>query len=128
MSVRYPTLEESLVVIQALFGGDPLRVVRDTILLESALGRPAATLFGREAYPDIHVKGAALLHSVLRNHPLLDGNKRTGWMLCVLFFALNGYEEQYDEDAMFDLIVAVAAGEIEDLGEIAGALGRWFRR
>lgn len=101
--------------------------MRDTALLESALGRPSATLFGREPYPDIHIKGAALLHSVWRNHPILDGNNRVGWMLCVLFFELNGHDEHYDEDAMFDLIVAVAAGENKDLGEIARALSRWFR-
>jgi death-on-curing protein len=128
LSVRYLTLEESLLVIKAVQGGEPLSYVRDTVLLQSALERPAATLFGRDAYPDAYAKGAALLHSVVRNHALLDGNKRTGWVLCVLFFQFNGYEEHYDEDAMFDFILAVAAGEIEDIGDIAQQLSIWFKR
>jgi death-on-curing protein len=122
------TLEESLLVIKAVQGGEPLSYVRDTVLLQSALERPAATLFGRDAYPDAYAKGAALLHSIVRNHALLDGNKRTGWVLCVLFFQFNGYEEHYDEDAMFDFILAVAAGEIEDIGDIAQQLSIWFKR
>ncbi|MGN7800675.1 type II toxin-antitoxin system death-on-curing family toxin [Leifsonia sp. 22587] len=126
MKVRYLAVDDALVVVSAIHGRDPLRYVRDTALLESALERPAATLFGRDAYPDLHTKGAALLHSVLRNHPLLDGNKRTGWMLCALFFALNGHVERYDEDAMFDFLISVAAGDIEDVGDIAARLADWF--
>jgi death-on-curing protein len=113
-------------VIRAVLGVEPVAVIRDQVLLDSALGRPAATLYGRDAYPDVYNKAAALLHSMLRNHPLLDGNKRTGWVLCVLFFDLNGYEEHYDEQAMFDLIVAVAAGRLEEVGDIARELSRWF--
>ena len=128
MTVRYVTLEESLLVITAVHGGDPHRYIRDTVLLQSALERPAATLFGRDAYPDVHAKAAALLHSMLRNRALLDGNKRTGWVLCVLFYRLNGYEEHYDEDAMFEFILDVAAGELEDIGEIARSLSVWFSR
>ncbi len=120
------TLEESLLVIRAVHDGEPLDYVRDTVLLQSALARPAATLFGRDAYPDAFSKGAALLHSMLRNHALLDGNKRTGWIVCALFFQLNGYVERYDEQAMFDFILAVAEGEIEDIGDIAEELAVWF--
>lgn len=126
MSVRYVTLEESLLAVRAVHGGDPLTYVRDVVLLQSALERPAATLFGRDAYPDVYAKGAALLHSMVRNHALLDGNKRTGWIVCVMFFTLNGYEERYDEDAMFDFIVAVAAGEPAEIGAIAKQLSGWF--
>lgn len=122
------TLEEALVVITAVHGGDPLDYVRDTVLLQSALERPRATLFGRDAYPGVYAKGAALLHSLLRNHALLDGNKRTGWILCVLFFQINGYEERYDEDAMFDVILSIAAGELEEVGDIAARLSSWFTR
>ncbi|MCI0158007.1 type II toxin-antitoxin system death-on-curing family toxin [Leifsonia shinshuensis] len=128
MSVRYLTLEEALLGIAAVHGGRPLDYIRDTVLLQSALERPAATLFGRDAYPDVYAKGAALLHSLLRNHALLDGNKRTGWILCVLFFQLNGFEENYDEDAMFDTIVAIAAGELQEIGDIAERLALWFTR
>ncbi|WP_285114540.1 type II toxin-antitoxin system death-on-curing family toxin [Leifsonia sp. fls2-241-R2A-40a] len=114
-------------MIRTVHGDEPLKFVRDTVLLQSALERPAATLFGLDAYPDVYAKGAALLHSVLRNHALLDGNKRTGWILCVLFFTINGYDERYDEDAMFDFVLAVAAGDIEDIGEIARRLSSWFQ-
>ena len=126
MSVRYLTLEESLLAVRAVHGGDPLPYVSDTLLLQSALERPAATQLGRDANTDINYNGAAMLHSLVRNHALLDGNKRTGWILCVLFFALNGHGERYEEDAMFDFILAVAAGEIEDIGEIARRLAGWF--
>lgn len=126
MSVRHVTFEEALLAIRAVHGGDPLAYIRDTVLLQSALARPAATLFGRDAYPDVYAKGAALLHSLLRNHSLLDGNKRTGWVLCVLFFQLNGYEEHYDEEGMYDVILAIAAGELEEIGKIARRLSAWF--
>ena len=119
MSTRYVTLEEALLVIRAVHGGEPLDYVRDTVLLQSALTRPAATLFGRDAYPDAFAKGAALLHSMLRN-------KRSGWIVCALFFELNGYIERYDEQAMFDFILSVAEGEIEDIGDIAEELALWF--
>lgn len=128
MSVRFVTLDEALLVIRVVHGRDPLGFIRDTVLLQSALERPKATLFGRDAYPDDHAKGAALLHSITRNHPLLDGNKRVGWLVCALFFDLNGYEEHYDEDAMFDFILAVSAGEIEEIGQLARQLSVWFRR
>lgn len=128
MSFRYVTLDESLLVITAVHGAEPLKYVRDAVLLQSALERPAATLFGRDAYPDVYAKGAALLHSLVRNRALLDGNKRTGWILCVLFFQLNGYDERYEEDAMFTFLLAVAAGEIEEIADIARTLSGWFTR
>jgi len=128
VSFRYVTLDESLLVITAVHGAEPLKYVRDAVLLQSALERPAATLFGRDAYPDVYAKGAALLHSLVRNRALLDGNKRTGWILCVLFFQLNGYDERYEEDAMFTFLLAVAAGEIEEIADIARTLSGWFTR
>ena len=128
MSFRYVTFDEALLVITAVHDKNPLDYIRDTVLLQSALERPAATLFGRDAYPDVYAKGAALLHSTLRNHALLDGNKRTGWVLCVLFFQLNGYEEHYDENGMFDFVLAVAAGEIAEIGDIAQRLADWFTK
>jgi death on curing protein len=127
VSVRYVGLEEAFVVIRAVHRRDPLDLIRDSVLLRSALDRPAATLFGRDAYPDVYAKAAALLHSMLRNHALLDGNKRVGWLLCALFFELNGYDETYDEDAMFDFLLAIAEGRLEDVGEIASKLAGWFR-
>jgi death on curing protein len=127
VTVRYVTLREAFHVIAHTLHRDPFDVMRDTILLESALGRPLATIYGRDAYPDIYTKAAALLHSMLRNHPLLDGNKRSGWVLCVYFFDVNGYAQNYDEDEMFDFILDVAAGELRDVREIGERLARWFR-
>jgi death-on-curing protein len=126
VTVRYVSLDEAYAVIRAVHGRDPMPLIRDTVLLRSALERPSATIFGRDAYPDLHTKAAALLHSMLRNHSLLDGNRRTAWLLCALFFDLNGYRERYDEDAMFDLILATATGKVEDVGEIATRLADWF--
>jgi death-on-curing protein len=59
-------------------------------LLESALARPRASVFGQDAYPDLHLKAAALLHSPARNHALVDGNKRLAWTACRTFLAING--------------------------------------
>ena len=61
-------------------------VVRDHGLLESALGRPRATAFGVDAYPGIHEKAAALLHSLTRNHALVDGNKRLALAATIAFY------------------------------------------
>ncbi|MFP3786456.1 hypothetical protein, partial [Burkholderia sp. SIMBA_024] len=67
----------------------------------------------------------ALLASQSRSHRW----KQTDiWILCALFFAMNGFEEKYDEDAMFDFVLAVAAGRIEDVKQIAERLAEWFAR
>ena len=87
--------------------------VRDAGLLESALARPSASMFGTEAYADLPTKAAALLESLARNHPLFDGNKRTAWVLTVQFVWLSGYRHDFDTDAAFDLVIGVASGQIE---------------
>jgi death-on-curing protein len=86
--------------------------IRDIGLLASALARPATTVMGVEAYPQLAVKAAALMESVARFHPLIDGNKRTAWTLMVLMLWINGYRHDFDTDEAFDLVVAVAAGDI----------------
>ena len=101
--------------------------VRDYGLLESAAHRPQATVFGMEAYPSIHEKAAALLHSLARNHALIDGNKRPSWTACALFYAMNDLSIlDAPHDAAFDLVVGVACGEI-DVPKIAEALKGWAR-
>lgn len=67
---------------------------------------------GAEAYPDLAVKAAALLESVARFHPLIDGNRRTAWTLMVLLLWINGYRHDFTADEGFDLVVGVAAGSI----------------
>jgi death-on-curing protein len=100
-------------------------VVRDYGLLESAVARPKTTVVGAEAYPDIHTKAAALLHSLCRNHALVDGNKRLAWTACQVFFGLNGEWVEASEDDRFDLMIAVAAGAIDNVDQIAEQLRIW---
>jgi death on curing protein len=87
--------------------------IRDIGLLASALARPATTVMGTEAYPRLALKAAALLESVARFHPLIDGNKRTAWTLMVLLLWINGYRHDFSTDEGFDLVVGVAAGDID---------------
>lgn len=87
--------------------------IRDVGLLASALARSATTVMGAEAYPDLAIKAAALLESVARFHPLIDGNKRTAWTLMVLLLWINGYKHDFTTEKGFELVVGVAAGAIE---------------
>ncbi|MBT2520908.1 type II toxin-antitoxin system death-on-curing family toxin [Arthrobacter sp. ISL-28] len=82
----------------------------DVGLLASALARPATAVMGTEAYPDLPMKAAALLDSVARFHPLVDGNRRTAWTLMVLMLWINGYRHTFSTDQAFDMVVGVAAG------------------
>ena len=96
--------------------------IRDEGLLFSALARPATSVFGRDAYASLELKAAGLLSSVARNHALLDGNKRFAWYLTLAFLRLNGRRVVMTNDAAYDLMLAVAQGQIE-LDEIASAFG-----
>lgn len=96
--------------------------VRDIGLLESALARPQASAFGSEAYPDLHTKAAALLHSVASNHGLVDGNKRLALAATIAFLGINGWRLTLTNDEAYDLVVAVASGELDDLQAIANSL------
>lgn len=97
--------------------------IRDVGLLASALARPATTVLGAQAYPELALKAAALLESVARFHPLIDGNKRTAWTLMVLLLWINGYRHDFTTDEGFDLVVGVAAGTI-DLPNAAAEISR----
>ncbi|MEV7872120.1 type II toxin-antitoxin system death-on-curing family toxin [Streptomyces sp. NPDC088124] len=97
-------------------------VVRDAGLLESAVHRPSAAMFGQEAYPDVIEKAAALLQSLTINHPLFDGNKRTAWLSCVTFLALNEVHLRPDIDAAERLVIAVATGRMDEIKAIADGL------
>jgi len=87
--------------------------LRDSGLLASALARPSAAMFGTDAYATLDRKASALLESLVRNHPLIDGNKRTGWTLMVLFLWINGFAHNFTADEGFDLVVGVAEGAID---------------
>jgi death on curing protein len=101
--------------------------IRDIGLLTSALARPATTVMGVEAYPQLAMKAAALMESVARFDPLTDGNKRTAWTLMVLMLWINCYRHDFSTDAAFDLVVGVAAGDVsleDSAGRIATHLVR----
>lgn len=94
-------------------------LVRDWGLLDSALHRPRSTVFGTDAYPALHEKAAALMHSLARNHPLVDGNKRLAWLAARLFYVRNDRDLRADDPHAADKLVrAVAAGD-HDVGELA---------
>lgn len=94
--------------------------VRDEGLFFSALVRPTASVFGVDAYATLELKAAALMSSLARNHALIDGNKRTAWVLTVAFLNINGFDLDMTQDEKFDLVLAVAQGILE-LDEIAAA-------
>jgi death on curing protein len=118
--VIFLELDDLLHVAARTLGGDP--DVRDLGLLESALARPRASAFGEDAYPTIHEKAAALLHSLARNHALVDGNKRLALAAMIAFYGMNGLQLTFDNDAVYDVIVAVAAGDLDDVAPIAATL------
>lgn len=121
----YLTLEMLLLVAERALGKEPL--VRDYGLLESALTRPTVTVYGRDAYPSVTLKAAALLHSLARNSALVDANKRLAWHATAVFFYLNGVYLDAPDDAAYELVMAVATGEVTDVGEIAKSLAAWGR-
>ncbi|GAA5136685.1 type II toxin-antitoxin system death-on-curing family toxin [Pseudonocardia adelaidensis] len=121
--IRYLSLDDLLRIVDAAVEGDA--IVRDIGLLESALGRPRATVFGSDAYPRLHLKAAALLHSLARNHALVDGNRRLAWAATAVFLGINGHRVVTGQDDVVDLVLAVAAGTLDDLEKIAAQLAAW---
>ena len=113
-------LDDLLAIVDVLAVGP----VRDLGLLESAAHRPQTSLFGEDAYPTDDEKAAVLLESLTRNHPLVDGNKRLGWVAVVVFSALNGREIDAPEDAAYDLVIAVATGALP-YADAAFVLAGW---
>ena len=93
--------------------------VRDAGLLHAAASRPRASAFGRDAYVSVHEKAAALLHALARNHPLVDGNKRLSLAATLAFYGLNGLQLTMTNDEAYNLVIAVAVGQLDDVGGIA---------
>ncbi|MBW3358730.1 type II toxin-antitoxin system death-on-curing family toxin [Streptomyces microflavus] len=121
MSCVYLSSEDVLVI--AGYACDDMQiVVRDAGLLESAVHRPSAAMFGEEAYPDLLDKAAALLQSLAVNRPFFDGNKRTAWLSCVTFLAMNGVDLRPDVDAAERLVIDVATGETDEIKVISQGL------
>ena len=105
----------------ALFGG--LAGVRDRGNLEAAIARPAMTFGGEDLYPDVAAKAAALMHSLVLNHPFVEGNKRTGAAAAELMLELNGWALVAGDHELERLTLATACGEMS-----AEALTIWFRQ
>jgi death-on-curing protein len=122
--VRYLDLADVRAVATAVLDG-PMEV-RDWGLLESALARPRASAFGEDAYPTLFDKAAAMLSSIVRNHALVDGNKRLGLSCAVLLLHKNGAAVVLDEDDAYDTVIAAAEGTL-DVPELARCLRGWAR-
>jgi death on curing protein len=110
--MRYLTLSE-LIYINGRVVNNPKimsgkQEVRDLVLLDAAVERPMTSAFGEDAYPTLNDKVAALFHSIARNHPFVDGNKRTAAVAAVFMFAVNGKRIVWDQEEALEIIVAVA--------------------
>lgn len=104
---RYLSLEGFVVELEAIGFH-----VRDLGLVHSALERPATTLMGTDAYPSIDTKAAAMTESLARNHPFMDGNKRSAWIALNHFLRINGHFIFSTQDEAFELIQRVATGRL----------------
>lgn len=120
----YLDVEDLLHLADLAVGGQA--GVRDIGLLSSAAARPASGFGDFESYPSIHGKAAALLHSLVRNHALVDGNKRLGWTATVVFYSVNGMDLDAPDDPAYDLVITIAEGRLE-VDAIAEALEPWAR-
>lgn len=119
MTVHLDT--EDLLELAADLGVGP---IRDLGLLDSAAHRPASWVLGTEAYPGLHLKAAVLLESIVSNHPLVDGNKRLGWLSVAVFYSINGVALDAPDDEAYDLVVGIADGSLA-ASAAAEHLARW---
>jgi death-on-curing protein len=118
--VIFLTLPELLYIAERTLG--PGVEVRDYGLLEAALTRPRASAFGKDAYLGLDQKAAALLHSVARNHALVDGNERLALAALIAFYGVNGRRLTLTNDDAYDLVMKVAAGALDTVDDIAATL------
>ncbi|MCY7287799.1 MAG: type II toxin-antitoxin system death-on-curing family toxin [Cryobacterium sp.] len=116
----YLTLAELLHVAERTLGGEV--PVRDHGLLQSALARPQASAFGSDAYPTLEEKAAALLHSLARNHALVDGNKRLALAATIAFLGINGRRLTLTNDEAYHLVMEVATGQLHEVAELGGTI------
>jgi death-on-curing protein len=126
--MRYLTVDELIYMSEQLPNSDKIhtivqgkRKVRDMGLLEAAVGRPMQTVFGEDAYPTPQEKAAALLHSLARNHPFADGNKRTATIAVIFMLAVNGLHVNWDAHEALAQIMDMAEGK-QDVTDFAAWL------
>jgi death on curing protein len=103
------------------YGGS--KGLRDRGAVEAAVARPQATYGGEDLYPEAVDKAAALMHSLVSNHPFLDGNKRVGAHAMLVFLAVNGYELLFEPAELTEITMALARGELQ-----AEALAIWLKQ
>lgn len=121
----YLTVEDLVRIAEAATAGSA--VVRDMGLLSAAAARPQTYVFGHDPYPDVWSKAGAVLHSVARNHPLIDGNKRLAWTAARVFLHINGIGAiPVDVAEAERLVVAVADGTLDEVGDIARELRKLY--
>lgn len=121
---QYLSIAQIRALHQALmreFGGDD--GLRDRGGLEAAVARPAATFGGEDLYDDMSAKAAALMHSLVLNHPFVDGNKRIGVAAAEFFLACNGHVVSASDEELEGLTMGLAQGALE-----VEALAIWFRQ
>ena len=116
--IDYLDFHDVIQICQALI---PNLAIRDQGLLQSAVERPRTTVFGEDAYKTFPEKAAALMHSLARNHPLVDGNKRIAWAATRAFCLLNGFDIRLNVDEAEKLVLGVASGKY-DVPEITKLL------
>jgi death-on-curing protein len=116
-------LDDLLAAAEAALGRPP--DVRDIGILEAAVARTRASVYGEDAYRGLDAKAAALLHSIVTGHALVDGNKRLGWVAVRLFYRLNDQDLRAPIDDVFDLVTAIADGSQRDVASIAAKLRAW---
>ena len=118
--IEYLDVDDLVALTVALLGEPP--PIRDLGLLAASAARPQASAFGDDAYPDLWAKAAALLHSVVKHHPLVDGNERLGWLACAVFLDINGTDPTAaSNDDVYELVMHVAAHPF-DIDELAQRL------
>lgn len=125
---RFITVDELVYINEQIISGAGIhsivegkRAVRDMSLLEAAAARPMQSVFGEDAYPTLAEKAAALLHSLARNHPFADGNKRTALLAALLMLAVNGQHPRWEAAEALRRVVEVAEGRAD-----AAAFAAWL--
>jgi death on curing protein len=120
--IEHLRVEDILRIAEELL---PEVVIRDAGVIASAAARPHTTVFGEAAYPTLTLRAAALLHSLVRGHALLDGNKRLAWASARVMLLMNDVELSYDIDEAEAMMLAAAQGDI-DVAEIAAQIKAWM--
>lgn len=123
--VRYLTLSEMLYINGSVLQDKRIlkgeQQIREIERLEAAVARPASSAFGQDAYPTLREKAAVLFHSVTRNHPFRDGNKRTATVALIFMLYVNGNRVMWESNAALDMVLDVAEGR-KDYPDLASWL------